>query len=828
MIPLFWGLIRFACVRPDSAKRNFTIRGSLFALIGLPVTLFIFIQIVSRLARENFAYSIFIYIFISLVVLTGVIVLGALIRLFVFWLLKVDTWSTGGQLAFIATFALVMPWAGLLLNQTIPFPNDFQSWEVYALATANAIFLGLASWLRDRLPGLSLGLLCSTLPFSLYFFFVFLPFLPLAPLAIIAVGTGFLILTPTVLTVVHLVLLNRARKITGLRSAAIGVLCFLLLPGFFTLRGLADRSALNTALDYLYTPKVTDQPRQYEANLLNLRRAIDNHLNYKNGIYYPLLSDYYAWLVFDNLVLPDDKIAELQLGFFGQVDDPELDSLRRGNGRLSRDVRRRNAMPRSAPAPRTVEVADFDLNSIPTATGTTKLTLQLTLENTGPQPAEFSHALPLPPGSFITGFRLQVAGEFVAGRIFEKKTALWVYTMIRDIERRDPGILYFNSHDELELRVFPVAPSTPSLVEIDFLVPAAIDSTPDVDSFDGMVRELQQLMQAGSLHSFSDNKGSVVINGFAQNQLPPVTRPSFIHLIIDRSEKNGFSGDLSAARASLAQHFPNSPISRITLANFDTVACPLDSSDLELLPLQGGLLTDYALAQAIRQHRDLDLDSPQQNGLPARPIFVLLGQRPSTLPTDLDLTQAWQSTLPYLEVHSLDASGHLARLTSNAPNGTPVLKLGTSVRPLVPGHPIRFNSDSTPAALQYWNPDPGIWQSVGGIDRTPTDSIWAQAVALTLGQQDYDRGIDTSPAALKSLISTSKRTGVLIESGSYIVVESAAQWRMLEKSEQQKLDQNEALDFRETPIPSTSWLIAGFGLWLLARRRRPLSRLGTV
>jgi hypothetical protein len=71
----------------------------------------------------------------------------------------------------------------------------------------------------------------------------------------------------------------------------------------------------------------------------------------------------------------------------------------------------------------------------------------------------------------------------------------------------------------------------------------------------------------------------------------------------------------------------------------------------------------------------------------------------------------------------------------------------------------------------------------------------------------------------RALIEASRKSAILLASGSYIVVENQAQWRMLETGERQKLAQNQALDFVETPAPPALWAVAGFAGWLLFRRR---------
>jgi hypothetical protein len=99
------------------------------------------------------------------------------------------------------------------------------------------------------------------------------------------------------------------------------------------------------------------------------------------------------------------------------------------------------------------------------------------------------------------------------------------------------------------------------------------------------------------------------------------------------------------------------------------------------------------------------------------------------------------------------------------------------------------------------------------------DAVWTEAITLWVNNHRYAASPGSAPIVLKSLVQASRETGVLIPATSYIVVENEAQWRMLEKKEAQKLEQNEALDFLETPAPSTIFIVVGFAAWLVWRRR---------
>jgi hypothetical protein len=819
MVPLFWGLLRLACVRPDKGRGKALVV-SLVMAIAAPVMLYAVFQFLLRTER-HFEFSP--YVVTVLIIVLSVLMFVAIIRGIALGLRNVDVWSGATERVAIVIFALALPLGGLVLNREIPFPNNFQAWEVYALTVINAAFLLLASWCHARRPLVSLGLLCVTLPFSLYFFTVFLPFLPLSIFAVIMMGAGFLVLTPTVLLILHLSLLNKARRGSSGRRLVTGGLCFLLLPGFFTVRGLADKSALNAALDYVYAPTITDGPITYESSRVNLRRALANHRSYKDGIYYPLLSDYYAWLVFDNLVLPDDKLARLEETFFGKASAAKNKAGGRGDfwgGGRGSSNRDRNRMPRANPPPRTVEVAGMDVETKDAGVAT----LTLTLRNTGDLPAEYIKKIPLPAGVYVSGFRLHIEGKPVPGRITEKKTALWVYTMIRDSERRDPGLLFYNAPDELELRVFPVAAGTPSVVEIDFLMPGGGVGLVESWGTAGEDMWVPEWVQTSVVQS---EGGTVVAGGLGALALPPVKRESYLHVIVDRSQENGFEGDLAAALAGLRAKFPEARFVRVMLANYETVEQAVETVELDALPLRGGFFADLAVTQVLRTHRDKDLDSAKTEGAPpVRPVVVILGRKATVVAPELNIAKAWADVVPTLELYGADAGGALTEWPAVGKMETPLLRLGESVRPLVAGRAVRFKAQTkSEVPLEYWSPDGKAWKRVESAVVQTQETPWTRAVALQLMQQDYERSPGGSWVDLKALVAESRESGVMVASTSYIVVENAAQWRMLDVSERKKLDQNAALDFKEAPAPPWVWVGAGFAAWLGLRRLRTRQRV---
>lgn len=845
MLPAFHGILRLAGARaPKTSARTLGI--NLGLAVGGPIVLYLVFSVASSLGSGR-SFSWAPYFFATLIIVAGIVMFFGVLRVLLVALRFARSWHVTAERWAVVIFALALPFAGLALNRAIPFPVDFQALEVYVLTTANAFVMLFAVWQGASRPRLSWFLLCATLPFSLYFFVVFLPFTPLSVLAVIALGTGFLVLTPTLLFGLQLHLLASAWRHAGgaaaRRSLLLGgALCVMILPAFFTVRGLADKAALNAALDYLYEPAVPAGDVTFGSSLTNLRRAVNSHRSYKAGLYYPLLSDYYAWLVFDNLVLPDSKLAEIERTFFGAPQaDGKIDPFRQDRGVWSRGhAGARMRPPRVREVPQTVDVSEPLMRTAPADTHSMTVTLTTTLKNTGPVAAEHVTALNLPAGVFVSGFRLQVGETFVPGRIFEKKTALWVYTMIRDAESRDPGLLFYKAPTELELRVFPILPGKPVTVEIDFLVPgnvAAADLTPTGQTLNTLLAALGRTMHPSSARSSS---GDVVVAGLENKKLPVAHRESYLHLIIDRSAKNGFEGDLAAIVPALRAKFPEAKRVRVTAANFEVTTIspalttwetlpPITAAELRhTLPLSGGLALDLALAHAVRMHRDSDLERNSPDGVPPQPVFVVLGRGATSKPVELPLASAWADLLPGLELAEFGADGSFAWLRhDNAARPNVLLRAGNSIRPLVANRLVRFAENLPGAGMQYWDETVSAWRRVRGEVASADDSAWGRAAGLQLRQQDRDRDPRGSAIDRRGLIKASRESGTLIASASYIVVENQAQWKMLETGERQKLGQNQALDFVETPAPPALWVAIAFVAWLAFRRKFHRARRGS-
>lgn len=832
MLPLFWGLLRIACANTGGITRTLWFNWCL--VIFGPLTLYIGFKLLSWLDSGIWIFdSIAPFLWGTIIIGFGLLLFFAIMRATMLTLRKLSGLGKTGECVAILLVALVMPVGGLLLNRTIPFPVDFQAWEIYALVLINTGILAFATFAHIQKPQLSFWLLCASFPFTLYFFVVFLPYTPLSIFAILAMGAGFLVLTPTFLFTLHLHLLLKVRGQAQSSNNAKGLLLggllsFLLLPAFFTARGLADKSALNQALDYTYTPNLSSASIEYPGSRSNLRRALASHRNYKNGIYYPLLSDYYSWLVFDNLVLPDDKIDTLEKNFFNREgSSANLDPFQHGLDFFgARSVRDRDSMPRVRPPSREVEIRHQDLRLIPSSEDCTQATLTLQLENVSKDTwggAEYINQLAVPPGILVNGFRLHINGTPVPGRIFEKKTALWVYTMIRDSERRDPGLLVYNHPREIELRVFPIMKDQPATVEIDFLIPASVEALTAPNPLPDPSSLLPQFTTP--LAQVARGEDFTYIAPLRKDSPSTQRRDNYLHLLIDRSEAHAFEGDLQTALQQIAAQFPAAHSVQASYVNYGVV--PINDTPVSLenftssgpMPKAGGNChLDLALAHAIRAFTLSHLNNAGDELRP-EPLFVLLRGTDAAIDPELELTRIWQDNLSALDVYTSHNGNTVRALLTSESSAVPLVRIGAHQRFAHAGRSLIFpRSNAAPEIFddtsQSWCPLEHQQHSIG--------SPWAKAIALWVNNHRYAANPGAAALGLKELVNLSRTSGVLIPATSYIVVENEAQWKMLELKEDQKLDQNEALDFLETPTPPTIWIGLGFGAWLFWRQRRKI------
>ena len=759
--------------------------------------------------------------------------------------------ESASALAILAFFVgIVFPLIGLFVNKHIPFPNNFQSPIIYGLTIANGLLLmipvsGPASFRRVLWLGQ-----CLLLPFTLYFFVVFLPYLPASVPGLMVWGGGLLVLVPSMV-----LLLQGQRIYDGWRAETIretrrilavaGVVAVLVIPTALVVNAQNDRRILHEALDYAYAPDFeTDQ--RFSGNRVALRRTLLQLKDFKEGHWVPYLSGFYNKMVFDGMVLPDKKINELQEMFFGEsLPVRKHLSMPMGRGGMVTNSRRRRS---GTAVPREVSLfpANVAFDKMDPEAESGRALVELDMENQSAEQSEFVTDLHVPDPLLISGFWLHVGDERVPGKLVEKKAAMFVYESIRDIERRDPGILRYTGHEKLELRVFPFAAREKRRVEIEFLYPPGYSGSITIGGQTVSIGDPRNDLRLGR-HKVLVGRGkhgaSAVFPAKALKSLSTVRRKPYLHFIVDRSRTANVANYAMALTVEEAfRKEPEADDAMVTIANYETVtlnADPVSQTDiagliqdgLQRTPPQGGFDSGRAIREALLAY-EKRARTEEETWLLRYPVYVVLQSKEDPA-VDVKGLRPFARLVPESRIHLCHMTDRPVWTSESLSDGFG----GAEV--------CLFKSGGVLAALSG-EVDPYVWPTVhfpmAKTDRLEMYESGAQSfrvVPTTRSEGRYAEGLMAwrachrgarSPRfrneSLSEIVAASKSSGVLTPDVAYIVVESQSQWKMLEEAEKKKLKGHQGLEFTEkttesVPEPGVPVLLAlAVGCSLVRRKRK--------
>ena len=743
-----------------------------------------------------------------------------------------------GQLALAAIVGLVFPLAGLSLNISIPFPVDFQSVWVYVMAIINGIILMISFKEGSKLNTLSWCCRCLMYPFSLYFFLVFLPFMPLSLPAIIAVGSGFLILAPTVLFIIHTrKLIDEGKCVVAshgfVTAAILFVVMFAVIPSLMTAGAFSDKAALTRAIDAAYNPDYTSaadiDAKQIERTLIKLKQM-------KEGIFLPFISPAYNKIVFNGMVLPDYKIEEMYKMFVGQ-EMPE----RKFDGNFSFRARPRIDSRWANPIPdRNVEISNIKVDSLRNGEFV-KATVQLTLDNRGGRNSEFVTDIEPGPGVMVCGYRLRMNGEDAEGLVFEKKAAMWVYHMIRDFSNRDPGLLVYKSDNVLKLSVYPFAAGEQRVTAIDFIYPAAVK--PDIRIGDKPISFSDQSEDAKAVSIATADSGKfIILTGNRLAKLPAVGRKPYIHFIVDCSvAADKEFGRFSKMMFDLAGQ-SGIDTCKITLANFKSYSItdkPIGAGNIEqtmqgaVKPVfEGGLCYERAIiGELLKYEKASDEDLSVKLSVP---VFVVIKAAVSkTVPAgDMSVFGLITPDVPRYYIANSSAAFDAVAFAGKTsqefdalpkPEDVVILKGDDCVEVCLKNAGTGILHFNSPAAVpQIYQPDNGTFQPFEDVVNLGGEELYAKGLSLWNRYRQTACKPYTIDEATPGLVQDSKACGILIPYTSYIVLENSAQLEILKRKERQRLNSNNALEFdefMESPAPPVLLLLPFVFAMLFFKKR---------
>ncbi|MCF8297149.1 MAG: MSEP-CTERM sorting domain-containing protein [Saprospiraceae bacterium] len=785
-------------------------------VIIIPISWYLFTQVIIPFWQpvgSNFSmHTIIIFIIIS-----TLIFLFFLIRaIYILGLKKASAWSKY-QLAWKIPISIVLPLLGLAINNGLLFKDvyyynsgifgDFHNIWFYILAVANGVFICLPG-LENKLYRLLLFIgRTVTFAFTLYFFMVFIPFLPLSVIAILAFGAGFLMLTPLVLFVIHLSELTNdfkflinffSKKLVRL----IAILSFFVLPVIITITYLKDRSVLNETLDYLYAP---DYSKNYNINETSLSKTIDvvkRHKERNNDFIFssqiPYLTSYFNWLVLENLTLSDSKINNIENVFFANgTYNPRSENIRNENVEIS-NVSSSSRFDKSQNA----WISWVDL--------------EITNNSTNNLFAEYATTIELPVGCWISDYYLYVGKRKEMGILAEKKSAIWVFSQIRNANR-DPGILYYLGGNKVAFRVFPFSKEEIRKTGIEFIHKETVKL-----NFDGNIIELgnNSMPNKNSFNTKSDDN-VIYITAQEKSTLMKVQRKPYYHFLVDVSEGGEKHKDEFVRRIEnlLKRNIISSDNAQISFVNSFTSTFLLNNNWKQRIneqKFQGGFYLDRAIKTTLF-HSYKSISN-------SYPIIVTITDNIENAIIEKDFSD-FKMAYPESDLfYNLNKYGDLK---PHSLSDNPIRQIHDTLNLNFNNKVLAFPNSKNPIAYLSDNQQSSIILKNDLFeinDKEIKEKNWQSALELQAMWISQVLHPETTVKEWLNLVKYSFISKIMCPVTSYMVVENEAQKAILKKKQEQVLSSNKSLDIGEDTQrmsePSLILLILLIGLLFWFKKKR--------
>ena len=786
--------------------------------IGIPIAGYLFTQVVLPL-WQRVESKFFIHTLVVVVIATTLVFLFFLIRgVFILATKKAETWQQY-QLAWKIPIAIVLPLIGLAVNNGYLFNDfgpsdsgifgDFNNAWFYILAIVNGILVCLPN-LENKLYRLLVFIGRSiTFAYTLYFFLVFLPFLPLSVMAIIAIGTGFLMLSPLLLFVIHINELSKdftylKTQLSKKLTIVISLLGFLVIPACITTTYLKDKSVLNETLSYLYSP---DYSKHYDIDKVSLQKTLNvikshkDHRNSRGGIFgneIPYLSSYFNWLVMDNLTLSDAKINTIEKIFFGTT---------------SFELRPENIQNDN------VQISNISTSSTydkPQNAWRSWVDLEITNKSGNTLFSEYATTIDLPEGCWISDYYLYVGDVKEPGILAEKKSAMWIFSQIRN-ENRDPGILYYLTGNKVAFRVFPFAKDEVRKTGIEFL-----HKEPIKLKFDDKIVELGNIEETIFENIETDN--IAYVSAQQKQKLNAVRRKPYLHFLVDASiNKSSNSTEfINRIEQVLAKNKPLAENSKISYVNSYVTTTTIDKDWKEQYKNQsfeGGFYLDRAIRTT--------LFNAYQNKSKTYPVIVVVTDSIQNAVLDKDFADL-KFTFPESDLFfNLDDKGNLKE---HSLIGNPIKKLPEILRECMFCETVlEYKLADNSIAYLPNNNQPSIILKKDTFETTETEikeKNWQSALTMQGQWTSQILHPEISDKEWLNMVRYSFISKVMTPVTSYLVVENEAQKAMLKKKQAQALSGNKSLDLGEDaqrmsePSLILLTILLGLAIWYREKRKR--------
>ena len=796
-------------VTPET-KQHYATMNFLYT-IGVPLLCYLFMQIgVPILRQMGMSHKIMGHVMeLGFIVSTVLFIFFLLRWIFLFTTRNSDVWKEN-PLLYKIPLGLLLPIIGLFINQGLLETNmpenifgDFSHWSYYALAAANGLLICMSNPESPRLRLLLFVARSITFSFTFYFTLVFIPYIPLALVAVMALGLGFVMLTPIFLFFIHTSeLLSDLRQLQSTYPKStlrmLGLLSFLLLPMIITFKYHQHKMTLSHMLEAQYHPDYTTDyaiDRNKVGHLLSEIRSQKQRdaLLGLSPSKTPYLSSYYNWYVMDNLTLSDQKINDLEHLYFGV---------------------KRSSLTFQPPNDNRVTLTDYvSTTTYDPESECYRSQIDLTMTNSGSRNAEYATFMDMPQGTVISDYYLYVGDRKEPGILAERKAALWVYNQIRSV-RKDPGILYYTDAGKIALRVFPFTGN-----EVRKTGFTLLHKEPFTLTIDGKAETLGSDLPY-SPRSYRDAQ-LCYLSSAEKRQLPQTYRTPYLHFLLNNSDSTAAAQDYSRLMAYLEAHPQDLSNAKISLVDVAVSTHDLAGDWTHLLrtdEMREGYNLNHALKKSLYLNHKESPDS--------YPVHILISDPSPDVTLDADLAQ-WRFTFPegsayYAITEDLtliqhDLMGQKSRAVISSHS---LLDPSYVYSYKTAGGQTRYLPRDEAPALILETDELTMPSDLGSAD------TWLAGIYLHAAHRQHLLHPRQGQEDWLSTLRVNFEARVLTPLTTFMVVENEAQKAMLIRKQKQIMAANKALDAGETVMmsePQLLWILMPIFIYLMFRRRAPFS-----
>lgn len=756
--------------------------------ISIPLFAFIFFQVILPLWKV-FDNRFNIHVFLIFAIIGTLFFLFFFIRGIFILILSKSHWWKKHQWVWKIPICVIFPIAGLLTNNLYLIKvlvgikkfhfgifGDFNNLWFYVIAIINGIVLCLPSPSNKTYRILLFVLRSITFSYTVYFLLVFLPFLPFSIIAILALGMGFLMLTPLMIFIIHV---NELFKdFYFLKSFfskkylfIILLLSFFVIPTGITIRFLEDKKIISETLEYIYMP---DYSKNYDINTKYLKNTLEvieehkgNNVTGFFGTQIPYITSYFNWLVLDNLTLSQKKINYIKKIFFAQKD-----SIQSPNENIpNKNIRITNITKQS----------NYDTTQ---NIWKSWINLEITNFNDSFGIPEYTTEFNLPEGCWISNYYLTINNKKQYGVLAEKKSAMWVYSKTK-MTRQDPGILYYLSNNTVALNIFPITKNEIRKTGIEILHKEPVKIT-----IDSNIIELGNSNLTNNTKAIIETKNAIYVSAQQKKLLRKIQRKPYFHFMVDVSENQKIQyldTLLNQIKSIIYKYKAITADAKISLVNSYVKTYSLSDNwqkKIQQLSYEGGFYLDRAIRLAL-------LDAYKKTSYP---IIIVVSNNMSNAILEKDFSDIQFAAPEVNYFFHLSKSGNLiphSLINDPQKERTETVQIPFSSYVLeykVSSNNIEYLSDNDCLSIvlkkDTFNISPDEISEKNWLSGLTMQAMWRSQILHP----------EISNTIWKNLIKYSFISKIMNPVTSYLVLENEAQKKAMEKKQKQIIAGNSVLD----------------------------------